>query len=309
MEKNPLTMAHVHMHNHVHDEKAMLERTGRALIIGITINVAYAAIEFGAGFWFDSMGLMADAGHNLSDVAGLILALIAMRLVGRRADSRHTFGYKKASVLISLVNAAILLAAVVGIAVESVRRFFRPDQVEGLSVAVTAGVGVIVNFVSAWLLNADKGRDINVRGAYLHMVLDAMVSIGVVISGIVIHFTGWNVIDPIIGLVVAVAIVYSSWSLFRTSLRLAIDGVPDGIDVDELVHAMERVPGVVDVHHVHVWALSTTETALTAHVAVDDVTRSDEIRSHVKSVLKGMGIGHSTIETESGMCSDRPAAD
>ena len=293
-----------HIHAHVHGADA-LKRTGRALSIGIFINVAYAAVEFGVGLYYNSMGLIADAGHNISDVAGLVLALIAMRLVVRRADSRHTFGYKKASVLISLVNASILLAAVAGIAVESVRRFFHPDQVEGLSVAVTAGLGVVVNFVSAWLLNADKGRDINVRGAYLHMVLDAMVSIGVVVSGVVIYFTGWNVVDPIVGLVVAVAIVYSSWSLFRTSLRLSIDGVPDGVDVDELVRAMEGVDGVVDVHHVHVWALSTTETALTAHVEVDDVTRSDEIRTRVKSVLKGMGVGHSTIETESGMCSDR----
>lgn len=294
----------VHLHEHSHGMEAM-GRTGRALSIGIFINVAYAAAEFGVGLWYNSMGLIADAGHNLSDVAGLVLALIAMRLAGRRADSRHTFGYKKASVLISLVNAVILLAAVAGIAAESIRRFFRPDHVEGLSVAVTAGIGVVVNFVSAWLLNADKGRDINIRGAYLHMVLDAMVSVGVVVSGVVIYFTGWNVVDPVIGLLVAIAIVYSSWSLFRTSLRLAIDGVPDGVDVEELVRAMEGVDGVVDVHHVHVWALSTTETALTAHVEVGDVTRSDEIRSRVKTVLKGLGVAHSTIETESGMCSDR----
>ena len=277
-----------HIHAHVHGADA-LKRTGRALSIGIFINVAYAAVEFGVGLYYNSMGLIADAGHNLSDVAGLVLALIAMRLVVRRADSRHTFGYKKASVLISLVNASILLAAVAGIAVESVRRFFHPDQVEGLSVAVTAGLGVVVNFVSAWLLNADKGRDINVRGAYLHMVLDAMVSIGVVVSGVVIYFTGWNVVDPIVGLVVAVAIVYSSWSLFRTSLRLSIDGVPDGVDVDELVQVVPLDGRLAGAHIV--------VQAGAADVVNDLVHHADGLGAggHIGLDLNGYGCFHDDI--------------
>lgn len=283
-------------------ERAALHRTGRALVIGIVINVAYSAIEFGIGLWQGSMGLVADAGHNMSDVAGLALALLAMKLVERRADSHYTFGYKKASVLISLVNAVILLCAVAGIIIESIHRLFAPDCIEGWSVALTAGVGVVVNFVSTWLLNADKGRDINIKGAYLHMMLDTLVSVGVVVAGIIISLTGWYIIDPIIGLVVAAAIIYSSWQLFQSSLRLAIDGVPEGIDPDRIVEAMAKVEGVVNVHHVHIWAISTRETALTAHIVVDDMTHADEIRNRVKELLKPLGIGHSTIETESLSC-------
>lgn len=268
----------------------------------MVINVAYSAIEFGIGLWQGSMGLVADAGHNMSDVAGLALALLAMRLVERRADSRHTFGYKKASVLISLVNAVILLCAVAGIIIESVHRLFAPDHIEGWSVALTAGVGVAVNFVSAWLLNADKGSDINIKGAYLHMMLDTLVSVGVVVAGVVISLTGWYIIDPIIGLVVAAAIIYSSWQLFHSSLRLAIDGVPEGIDPDRIVEEMAKTDGVVNVHHVHIWAISTRETALTAHIVVDDITRADEIRNRVKERLRTLGVGHSTIETESLSC-------
>ncbi|MGN0091995.1 MAG: cation diffusion facilitator family transporter [Alistipes sp.] len=295
-------MAAQHTHQHLATDVVSLRRTSRALTIGIAINTAYAFIEFAMGLWQGSMGLVADAGHNLSDVAGLALALLAMKLVERQADNRYTFGYKKASVLISLVNASILLFAVAGIIGESIHRLFAPDRIEGWSVAVTAGVGVVVNFMAARLLNADKGRDLNIKGAYLHMMLDMAVSVGVVVSGIVISFTGWYIIDPIIGLIVAAAIIYSSWELFHSSLRLAIDGVPEGIDPDRIVEAMAHSEGVVNVHHVHIWALSTTETALTAHIVVNDITRSDAIRNAVKEKLKGLGICHSTIETESESC-------
>ena len=288
-----------HTHTATTTDSAALRRTGRALIVGIVINAAYAAIEFGIGLWQGSMGLVADAGHNLSDVAGLALALLAMRLVERHADSRYTFGYKKASVLISLVNAVILLCAVVGIIIESIHRIFAPDHIEGWSVALTAGIGVIVNYISARLLTADKGRDINIKGAYLHMMLDMLVSVGVVVGAVIISFTGWNIIDPVIGLVVAAAIIYSSWELFHSSLRLAIDGVPEGIDPDRIVEAIETTEGVTNMHHLHIWALSTTETALTAHIVVRDITRSDEIRNRVKERLQSLGISHSTIETES----------
>ena len=295
-------MATQHIHSYLATDAVSLRRTSRALTIGIAINTAYAFIEFAMGLWQGSMGLVADAGHNLSDVVGLALALLAMKLVERQADNRYTFGYKKASVLISLVNAVILLFAVAGIIGESIHRLFAPDRIEGWSVAITAGVGVAVNFIAARLLDADKGRDLNIKGAYLHMMLDMAVSVGVVVSGIIISFTGWYIIDPIIGLIVAAAIIYSSWELFHSSLRLAIDGVPEGIDPDRIVEAIAQSEGVVNVHHVHIWALSTTETALTAHIVVNDITRSDAIRNAVKEKLKGLGICHSTIETESESC-------
>ena len=288
----------VHHHSHDHSHLLTAGTIGRALVIGIVLNVAYAAAEFGVGLWQGSMGLIADAGHNLSDVAGLLLALIAVKLVQKHATTRYTFGYKKASVLISLVNAVILLAAVIGIVWESVRKFFNPEVIEGWTVAVTAAVGVVVNFISARLLMGDKEHDLNVKGAYLHMMLDALVSIGVVVSGIVISLTGWTFVDPVIGIVVAAVIVYSSWNLLTASLRLAVDGVPEGIDVGALVREMETVEGVGEIHHVHVWALSTTETAITAHIVVDDMSQSDAVRAAERKLLARHGISHATLEVE-----------
>lgn len=289
---------------HIATDAAALRRTGRALTIGIVINVLYAGIEFGIGLWQGSMGLVADAGHNLSDVVGLLLALVAMRLVKKSEDERYTYGYKKATVMISLVNALLLLGAVAGIVVESIRKFSHPEVIEGWSVAATATVGVIINFISAWLLNADKGRDINVKGAYLHMMLDALVSVGVVVSGIAIWLTDCYVIDPIIGILVAIAILFSSWRLLHSSWRLAIDGIPDGIDIDEAVRAMEGIDGVIEVHHLHVWAISTTETALTAHVVIYDIRDADEIRIRMNEALARLGIGHTTLQVESKHCHD-----
>ena len=287
-----------HHHSHDHSHLLTAGTIGRALVIGIVLNVAYAAAEFGVGLWQGSMGLIADAGHNLSDVAGLLLALIAVKLVQKHATTRYTFGYKKASVLISLVNAVILLAAVIGIVWESVRKFFNPEVIEGWTVAVTAAVGVVVNFISARLLMGSKEHDLNVKGAYLHMMLDALVSIGVVVSGIVISLTGWTFVDPVIGIVVAAVIVYSSWNLLTASLRLAVDGVPEGIDVGALVREMETVEGVGEIHHVHVWALSTTETAITAHIVVDDMSQSDAVRAAERKLLARHGISHATLEVE-----------
>lgn len=282
-------------HNHTHEH---IGNVGRALIIGIAINVVYAATEFCVGIWQSSMGLIADAGHNMSDVAGLLLALIAVKLSAKQASQQYTFGYRKASILISLVNAVILLAAVVGIVWESIERFLHPSPVMGWSVAITAAIGVAVNFAAAWLLMRDKERDLNIRGAYLHMMLDALVSIGVVVSGITISLTGWNIIDPIIGLIVAAVIVYSSWHLLTESLRLAMDGVPSGIDMRRVEAALGSIDGVKDVHHIHVWAISTTQNALTAHLLVDDICRAEQISARAKELLRSLGIDHSTLEIE-----------
>ncbi|MDE6861605.1 MAG: cation diffusion facilitator family transporter [Alistipes sp.] len=285
-------MAH---HNHTHEH---VGNVGRALITGIAINVVYAATEFCVGIWQGSMGLIADAGHNMSDVAGLLLALIAVKLSAKQASRQYTFGYRKASILISLINAVILLAAVVGIVWESIERFLHPSPVMGWSVAITAAIGVAVNFAAAWLLMRDKERDLNIRGAYLHMMLDALVSIGVVVSGITISLTGWNIIDPIIGLIVAAVIVYSSWHLLTESLRLAMDGVPSGIDMRRVEAALGSIDGVKDVHHIHVWAISTTQNALTAHLLVNDICRAEQISARAKELLRSLGIDHSTLEIE-----------
>ena len=208
-------MAHEH-HHHDHTVTSL----NKAFILGIALNVAFVVVEFAVGLYYGSMGLLSDAGHNLSDVASLLLAMLAFRLAQAHATPRYTYGYKKSTVLISLLNSVILLVAVGVIVAESVGRMLHPAPVEGGAIAWTAGVGVVINGFTAWLFMKDKDKDLNVKGAYLHMAADALVSVGVLVSGVVISWTGWTIVDPVVGLVVAAVIVASVWSLTRDSLRL-----------------------------------------------------------------------------------------
>lgn len=292
---------HAH-HHHTHQISSL----NRAFILGISLNVVFVLAEFVAGFWFNSLGLLSDAGHNLSDVASLILAMLAFRLAKVNPTPKYTYGLKKSTVLVSLFNAVILLIAVGIIISESIDKFFHPQPVEGGAIAWVAGIGVVVNGLTAWLFIKDKDKDLNVKGAYLHMAADALVSVGVVVSGIIILFTGWYVIDPIIGIVIAGVIVYSTWGLLRDSLRLSLDGVPVGTDLKEVEKTMNSVRHIKGIHHLHVWAISTTETALTAHVVIDDVSLMEEIKDEVKHKLEHIGIHHVTLEFElsSNPCHD-----
>ena len=214
-------MGHDHHHDHT------VSSLNKAFILGITLNVAFVVVEFAVGLYYGSMGLLSDAGHNLSDVASLLLAMLAFRLAQVHATPRYTYGYKKSTVLISLLNSVILLIAVGIIVAESIGRMMHPAPIEGGAIACTAGVGVAINGFTAWLFMKDKDKDLNVKGAYLHMAADALVSVGVLVSGLVISWTGWTIVDPIVGLIVAAVIVASVWSLTRASLRLSLDGVPD----------------------------------------------------------------------------------
>ena len=287
-------MTHEH-HHHDHTVTSL----NKAFIWGIALNVGFVIVEFAVGLYYGSMGLLSDAGHNLSDVASLLLAMLAFRLAQARATPKYTYGYKKSTVLISLLNSVILLIAVGVIVAESIGRMIHPEPVVGGAIAWTAGVGVVINGFTAWLFVKDKDRDLNVKGAYLHMAADALVSVGVLVSGLVISWTGWTVVDPIVGLVVAGVIVASVWSLTRDSLRLSLDGVPGGIDVAEIERTMTAVPGVRAVHHIHVWAISTTENALTAHVVLDSLSRMEEVKHALKELLEHAGIPHATLEFES----------
>ena len=287
-------MTHEH-HHHDHTVTSL----NMAFIWGIALNVGFVVVEFAVGLCYGSMGLLSDAGHNLSDVASLLLAMLAFRLAQARATPKYTYGYKKSTVLISLLNSVILLIAVGVIVAESIGRMLHPEPVVGGAIAWTAGVGVAINGFTAWLFMKDKDRDLNVKGAYLHMAADALVSVGVLVSGLVISWTGWTVVDPIVGLAVAGVIVASVWSLTRDSLRLSLDGVPDGIDIAEIERKMEAVPGVRAVHHIHVWAISTTENALTAHVVLDSLSRMEEVKHALKELLGRSGIPHATLEFES----------
>lgn len=275
---------------------------------GIALNLLYSAVEFGIGVYSGSMGLIADAGHNLSDVVSLVMALLAIRLSARKATRRYTYGFKKSTILASLFNAVLLLIAVGMIAAESISKFFHPQPVEGAAIAWTAGAGVIVNFATAWLLMRGQERDLNVQGAFLHMVADALVSIGVVVSGIVIARTGWMVIDPIMGIVIALIIVVSTRRLLWDSLRLSLDGVPDDIDVGRIEELVRTTPGVIGIHHLHIWAISTTQNALTVHAVLADEKQSSEVRREIRRRLRAEGITHATIETElpgsGGDCDD-----
>ena len=283
---------HHHEHNH------QLISLNKAFIIRITLNIAFVIVEFGVGFYYNSLGLLSDAGHNLGDVASLVLAMLAFRLQKVHPNSRYTYGYKKSTILVSLLNAVILLVAVGIIIAESIDKLFHPVSVDGSAIAWTAGVGVVINALTAWLFMKDKDKDLNVKGAYLHMAADALVSVGVVASGIIITYTGWSIIDPIIGLGIAVVIIVSTWGLLHDSLRLSLDGVPVGIDAQKIQQIIMEQPGVENCHHLHIWALSTTETALTAHIVIDNITQLEEVKQHIKEALEEAGIHHATLEFE-----------
>lgn len=288
-----------HSHNHSHKVTSLKG----IYIVSITLNLLFVAIEAGIGFWSGSLGLISDAGHNLSDVFGLVLAMIAFRLAQTHSTRKFTYGYRKSSVLISLLNAIILLAAVGAIVIESIRKFSEPAPIDGSIVSWTAGVGIIINGFTAWLLMRQQKHDINTRGAFLHMAADTLVSVGVVISGIAISATGFTQIDPIISLVIAAVILVSTWKLLSESLRMSIDAVPENIDIDAVSETILSGPGVKGMHHLHIWPISTTEIALTVHVVISDIKDMERVRRSLKEHLKDKGISHSTIEIETSDCS------
>ncbi len=291
------------MHQHEHNHHTLnAESLNKAFIWGIALNAAFVIVEFVLGFISGSLGLVSDAGHNLGDTASLILALFALTLASKAPTSNYTYGLSKGTILVSLVNAVILMVAVVLIIIECIEKFANPQPVNGNFIIIVAAVGVIINGVTAWLFVKDKDKDLNVKGAYLHMAMDALVSVGVVVSGVLIKFTGWYIIDPIIGLIVAVIIVVSTWDLLKDSLRLVLDGVPEGIDVEQIKSAIQEIEGVEDCHHLHIWALSTTQNAMTAHIVVKEGADPEKVKHNIKQKLESYNINHATIETESKHC-------
>ncbi len=288
-----------HNHHHHHHTPAVTQSTQRTLIIATILNLLFVAIEAGIGLWQNSLSLLSDAGHNLSDVFSLVLVLLAFRLAKIEKNERYTYGFKKSSVLISLLNAILLLIAVGAIVVESVHKFTEPIQsVNGAVISWTAAVGIIINGLTAILLMRGSKHDINVRGAFLHMAADTLVSVGVVISGLIITFTGWSLIDPIMSIIIALVILISTWHLLSQSLRLSLDGTPEDVDFKAVEVAMRNVPHVQNVYHIHIWAMSTTENALTAHVVIDSLQAMEETKSTLKHVLEKHNLPHSTLEFE-----------
>lgn len=299
-------MSHEHHHHHHHHVAADNGQMRKILWTAIILNLLFVGVEAGMGLWQNSLSLLSDAGHNLSDVFSLVLVVVGLHLVQLHSNEHYTYGYKKSTILISLANALLLLLAVGVILAESVHKLREPAAIDGAVISWTAGVGILINGLTTLLLMRGQKGDINIRGAFLHMAADTLVSIGVVISGLVISHTGWFIIDPIISIVIAIVILVSTWELLRDSMRLALDGVPEGIETEEVMQAMQDAAHVTDVHHLHIWAMSTTENALTAHVVVDDEHEASSVRKALKEVLREHGITHATIEIESGEgCCDK----
>ena len=289
---------HGHEHNGHHHHHVMPNSLNGIFIFCIALNLLFVGVEAFVGWTQNSLSLLSDAGHNLSDVFSLVLVLIAFQLAKVRSGAHYTYGLKKSTVLISLLNAVLLLVAVGGIVYESVLKFNEPVDVNGVAVSWTAGIGILINGLTVVLLMRGQKNDINVRGAFLHMLADTLVSVGVVVSGVIIALTGWNVVDPIVSLIIAFIILWSTWSLLTASLRLIVDGTPEGIEPDEIQQLMAAEEYVDEVHHLHVWAISTTDNALTAHIVVKNIANMEEVKGRLKALLKEKGIGHSTLEFE-----------
>lgn len=282
-------------HNHSHD----INSYNKAFGYGIALNVIYILIEVVYGLTINSMALIADAGHNLSDVLGLIMALGASYLAGTTPTQTRTYGLRKSTILSALLNAIILLIAIGAITVESIRKFSSPEPVRGSVMMIVAGIGVIINALTALLFIKGKERDINIKGAFLHMAADAGVSLGVVIAGLLISVAGWLWIDPVISLVIVVVVTLSTWSLLKDSFHLSMDAVPRHIELEKVRDYLLSLPGITDVHDLHIWAMSTTETAITAHLVKQETGSNNEILSGTcKALHDKFGIEHSTIQLE-----------
>ena len=292
---------HGHGHGHHHHHAPAPEDMGRAFVLAIGLNAAFVAIEFVYGFIANSTALMADAGHNLSDVLGLLLAWGAAMLTKKATSRRFTYGLRGTSILAALLNALLLMVACGAIAWEAVHRFAQPEPVAGSTVAIVAAIGVLVNGFSAWLFMAGSKDDINVRGAYQHMAADAALSLGVVVSGLVVKYTGWSWLDPAVSLVIVVIIVAGTWSLLKESLQMVLAGVPASVDAKAVTAYLAAQPGVTEVHDLHIWAMSTTETALTAHLVMPAGYPGDAtIDAVVAHLREDFAIHHCTLQVEQG---------
>lgn len=289
-----------HDHHHHHDHAPKLDHLNTAFIVGIILNSLFVVIEVIVGLASHSLSLLTDAGHNLSDVAGLALALLAFKLTKVNATSEYTYGYKRSTIIVSFFNALVLFVAVGFIGYEAIIRFIHPEKVEGGTMAWVALIGIAINAFTAWLFVKDKDTDLNVKGAYLHMAVDAIVSFGVVVSGLIIYFTNLYWIDSVVSLIIAIVILRGTWSLLKDSLRLEMDGVPKKMDLEKIKSELLKGKGVVDVHHMHVWALSTTENALTAHIVIDPafLPTFDNLKKDLRHRLEHLDISHSTFEPE-----------
>lgn len=291
-------------HDHAHGASGHVHVPadfGRAFALGAAVNVLFVLVEAGYGFFAGSMALLADAGHNLSDVAGLLMAWGASSLGKRRPTEQFTYGFGSTTILAALTNAVLLLVAVGAIIWEALQRFHTPQTVDAHTVMWVAALGILINAFTAYLFTAGQKDDINVRGAYLHMLADAAVSFGVVLTGAAILWTGWQWLDPLISIAIAVVIIAGTWGLLKDSANLAIQGVPGGIDIRKVRGALTSLPGVSDVHDLHIWPISTTSTALTVHLVMPEGHPGDRFICEASEMLDTrFSIRHTTVQIERG---------
>ena len=288
-----VNMEHLH---HRHGQARRLTSLNYTYYIAIGLNLAFVILEAVIGLSYNSLGLLSDAGHKLLDVFSLLIALVAFKLTASRATKRYTYGFRKTSVLISLFNSLVLMVAVCVIIAESIEKLGNPGEVSGAAISWTAGAGILVSGVSALLLMRHQKGDINTRGAFLHMATDALVSFGVVVSGIIISVSGWNFIDPVISMAVAAVILVNTLRLLVESFRMSVDAVPAGIDYDNVCGLLASAPGVLEVEELHIWPVSIFDTALTAHVRLAAGVSGAAVLPELHRRLEEAGIGTATIE-------------
>jgi cobalt-zinc-cadmium efflux system protein len=303
-----MEQVHVHTHqeghhhaHHGHSHAVDWKNLNNAFIIGMVLNFLFVVIEVLVGLNIQSLSLLSDAGHNLADVASLGLSLMAFRLLKVPSNKRYTYGYKKTTILVALLNAAILLLSIGAISYEALHRMLAPEPLPGKTISLVAGIGILINALTALLFFRSKEKDLNIKSAFLHLMADAIVSAGLVVGGLLIFYTGQYWIDPVLSLIIAAIIVVSTWKLLSGSLRLSLDGVPEGIDLSNVRTSILKIAGVKDFHHIHIWAISTTENALTAHMVVNHEMKLEEIeklKHRVKHELLHLNIQHATLETE-----------
>ncbi len=292
-----------HNHNHRDELPDLTAKVKSAFLIGISLNFLFVVIEVIAGLYINSLSLLSDAGHNLADVIALALSLLAFLLMKVKSNNQYTYGYRKTSILVALLNTMFLLVSIGAIIFEAIHRLFNPSVTSGGTIAIVAAIGILINSVTAVMFFSNRNKDINLKSAYLHLMNDALISAGIVAGGIIIFYTQWFWIDSIFSIIVACVILFSAWKLLRDSLRLSLDGVPAYINMDDIVTTVRNIKGVKGIHHIHIWAISTTENALTAHVVLKTDTDSSEeqsIKSELKRELELKNIHHVTLETERG---------
>lgn len=296
----------VHNHSHHHHHHLVAENASHSMVrlfsSCIALNLLFVVAEAAVGIAYDSLGLLSDAGHNLGDVFTLVLSLLAIKMASLHGNRHFTYGYKKSTVLVSLVNAVILLVAVGAIIIESVYKLRNPEPVNGTAVSWTAAAGIVVNGLTAWLLMKESEGDLNIKGAFLHMAMDTLVSVGVVVSGVIMVYTGFYKVDAIISLVIAAVILFSTWSLLRESFFLTMDAVPASVSMDSIEKELSELPGLKGWHHLHIWAVSTTENAATLHVEIDDPVDMESVKCSLKECMRKNGVQHCTVECEFPGC-------